>query len=42
MSEAVNVTPDGMCHTIKAQYYKNSIANFCSGSHFAATGGQER
>ena len=33
----VGVTRDGKAHTIKAQYYKNGIANFISNGGFAAT-----
>lgn len=44
LAEPVNVTDDGKSQTIKAQYYKNGIANFVTntkettGSSFGATG----
>lgn len=28
---AINTADDGTCRTIKAQYYKNSLANFLAG-----------
>ena len=39
MAIGLNTTPDGFCRTLKAQYYKNSCANFMEGNHFGATGG---
>lgn len=44
LAEPVNITDDGKSQTIKAQYYKNGIANFVTntqettGSSFGATG----
>ena len=38
VAEPVNVTSDGKTHTIKAQYYKNGIANFVTNGGFGATG----
>lgn len=38
ISEPVNCTADGKSHTIKAQYYKNSNANFVTNGGFAASG----
>lgn len=35
--EPINVTSDGKAHTIKAQYYKNGIANFITNGGFGAT-----
>lgn len=38
-AEPVNVTEDGKSQTIKAQYYKNSVANFCRySSTYGASG----
>lgn len=37
LAEPVNVTSDGKSHTIKAQYYKNGVANFVTnGGHSAS------
>lgn len=36
--EPLNPTPDGICRTIKSQYYKNSQANFIKQSDQGATG----
>lgn len=37
--EPVNVTPDGKSQTLKAQYHKNSVANFCCySSTYGASG----
>lgn len=37
--EPINITPDGKAQTLKAQYAKNSIANFCGyTSTYGATG----
>lgn len=38
IAEPVNVTADGKCHTLKAQYYKNGIAKFVCNDGFDATG----
>lgn len=38
VAEPVNVTSDGKTHTLKAQYYKNGIANFVTNGGFGATG----
>ena len=39
VAEPVNITNDGKSQTIKAQYYKNSVANFCCyTSTYGATG----
>lgn len=38
MIKFINTTPDGLCRTIKAQYYKNGKANFKNNTHFGATG----
>lgn len=35
--EAINVCEDGKSHTVKAQYYKNGIANFVTNNGFDAT-----
>lgn len=41
--EPVNITKDGKSRTIKAQYHKNSVANFCGyTSTYGATGVAER
>ena len=32
-----NTMPDGTCRTIKAQYYKNSLANFLRGGGYGAS-----
>ena len=32
-----NTSEDGTCRTIKAQYFKNSLANFIAGGAFGAT-----
>ena len=37
VAEPINVTADGKAHTLKAQYYKNGIANFVSNDGFDAT-----
>lgn len=37
IAEPVNVCKDGKAHTIKAQYYKNGIANFITNGGHAAT-----
>lgn len=36
----INATPDGLCRTIKAQYYKNGFRNstFFEDGGFGATG----
>lgn len=39
MSEAINTMEDGTCRPIKAQYYKNSCANFLRQTCYGATGG---
>ena len=31
MKNPINTEPDGSCKTIKAQYYKNGVANFIRG-----------
>ena len=31
MRNPINTEPDGSCKTIKAQYYKNGVANFVRG-----------
>ena len=33
-----NLSEDGTCRTIKAQYYKNGFANFIRGGGYGATG----
>lgn len=38
MRNPINTEPDGSCKTIKAQYYKNGVANFVRGGHYGATG----
>ena len=38
MKNPINTEPDGSCKTIKAQYYKNGVANFIRGGHYGATG----
>lgn len=38
MKKPINTEPDGSCKTIKAQYYKNGVANFVRGGHYGATG----
>ena len=38
MRNPINTEPDGSCKTIKAQYYKNGVANFIRGGHYGATG----
>lgn len=37
IAEPVNVTENGKSHTIKAQYYKNGIANFVTNGGFGAS-----
>lgn len=37
VAEPVNETEEGKAHTIKAQYYKNGIANFVTNGGFSAT-----
>ena len=37
VAEPINVTADDKVHTLKAQYYKNGIANFISNDGFDAT-----
>lgn len=37
VAEPINVTADDKAHTLKAQYYKNGIANFISNDGFDAT-----
>lgn len=37
IAEPVNDTDDGKCHTIKAQYYKNGVANFVTNGGFPAS-----
>ena len=37
-AELINVTANDKSHTLKAQYYKNGIANFVSNDGFDATG----
>ena len=32
MKKPINTEPDGSCRTIKAQYYKNGVANFIRGA----------
>lgn len=32
MKNPINTEPDGSCKTIKAQYYKNGVANFIRGA----------
>lgn len=39
--EPINTEPDGTSRTIKAQYYKNSTANFLRKDSFGATGVEE-
>ena len=34
----INATPEGLARTIKAQYYKNGVANFIRTDGFGATG----
>lgn len=34
----LNPEPNGMCRTIKAQYYRNSLNNFLRGGGYGATG----
>ena len=34
----INPEPDGLCRTIKSQYYKTSPANFLRSGTFGATG----
>lgn len=34
----LNPMPDGVCRTIKNQYYKTSLANFMSQGSFGGTG----
>ena len=34
----INTEPDGMCRTIKANYWKVSRANFLRGGDYGATG----
>lgn len=38
MIEPMNPMPDGVCRTIKYQYFKNGLANFTRDGSFAATG----
>ena len=39
VAEPVNTTPDGKSQTLKAQYHKNSVANFCCySSTYGASG----
>ena len=40
MAVPFNTTPDGLCKTIKAQYYKNGFRNFTffEAGGFGATG----
>lgn len=39
VAEPVNITEDGKSQTVKAQYFKNSVANFCAyTSTYGATG----
>ena len=38
VAEPINVCTDGKAHTIKAQYHKNSMANFVSNGGYGATG----
>ena len=38
MTQPFNPMPDGTCRTIKANYYKQSLANFIRGGAYAATG----
>ena len=37
ITEPVGITKDGKSHTIKAQYYKNGIANFVTNGGYSAT-----
>ena len=37
-AEPINICQDGKSHTIKAQYFKNGIANFITNGGYAATG----
>lgn len=37
VAEPVSVTEDGKAHTIKAQYYKNGVANFITNGGFGAS-----
>lgn len=37
VADPVNDTDDGKCHTIKAQYYKNGVANFVTNGGFPAS-----
>lgn len=37
LSEPINTTVEGKAHTIKAQYYKNGVANFITNNGFSAT-----
>lgn len=36
--KGINVEPDGMCRTIKAVYYKTSVANLLYRNDWGATG----
>lgn len=38
VAEPVNITNDGKSHTLKAQYYKNGIANYITNGGFRVTG----
>lgn len=38
VAEPINVCANGKTHTLKAQYYKNGMANFISNGGYAATG----
>ena len=37
-AEPINICQDGKSHTIKAQYFKNGMANFITNGGYAATG----
>lgn len=37
-AKALNPMPNGLCRTIKNQYWKNSIDNFGRGGSYGATG----
>lgn len=38
VAEPINICQDGKSHTIKAQYFKNGMANFITNGGYAATG----
>ncbi|MBQ0089465.1 MAG: DNA cytosine methyltransferase [Prevotellaceae bacterium] len=38
VAEPINITQDGKSHTVKAQYYKDNIANFVTNGGFGSSG----